>query len=59
MPQSYFLFINNQPKGAGMQHQQQQRLKVAGSAVDGAEIEVYNNGKGTAAEDSNANAAKQ
>ena len=47
-----------------MQHQQRQRLKVAGCAVDGAEIEVYNNGKGTAAivtgaEDSNANAAKQ
>ena len=64
MRQSYFLFFNNQPKGAGVQHQQRQRLKVAGCAVDVAEIKVYNNGKGMAAivtslEDSNADAAKQ
>ena len=47
-----------------MQHQQRQRLKVAGYAVDVAEIAVYVNGKGTAAivtgsEDSNTDAAKQ
>ena len=61
MRQSYFSFFNNQPKGAGVQQQQRQRLKVAGCAVEGAEIEVYDNGKGTAAivtspEDSNTNA---
>ena len=47
-----------------MQHQQRQRLKVAGCAVGEADIEVYDNGKGTAAivtgaEDSNADAEKQ
>ena len=47
-----------------MQHQQQQRLKVVGCAINRAEIEAYNNGKGTAAivtglEYSNADAAKQ
>ena len=61
MRRSYFLFFNNQPKGAGVQHQQRQRLKVAGCAVYVVEIKVYDNGKGTAAivtnlEDSDANA---
>jgi hypothetical protein len=64
MRQSYFLFFNNQPKGAGVQHQKRQRLKVAGCGVDVAEIKGYDNGKCTAAivtglEESNADAAKQ
>ena len=64
MPRNNFLFKNNQPKEASMQHQPRQRLKVAGCAVDGAKIKVYNIGKGmaaivTGAKDSNTHAANK